>query len=143
MIQLSDMPALNAALNATSAVFLSAGYLFIRRQRVAAHRACMIGAVVVSVAFLACYLYYHAHAGVTRFAAQGFIRPVYFVVLTSHTILAMIVALYLAPVTLYRAIRKRFDRHKALARWTLPIWLYVSITGVIVYFMLYHWYAPS
>ncbi len=142
-MQLSDMPAVNATLNATSAVLLVAGYACIRRKRVAAHRLCMSAAVIVSVVFLACYLYYHAHAGRTLFPAQGFIRVVYFAILISHTVLAMVLALYLVPVTLYRALRNRIEQHRALARWTLPIWLYVSITGVIVYFMLYRWYAPA
>jgi putative membrane protein len=140
---ISDMPAVNATLNAASAVGLVLGYVFVRQKRIAAHRACMIGAVTVSVLFLGCYLYYHAHAGSTRFGGQGLARLVYFAILLSHTVLAMVVALYLAPVTLYRAARGRFDRHRALARWTLPIWLYVSVTGVVVYFMLYHWYAPA
>ncbi len=97
--------------------------------------------MLVSVAFLACYLYYHAHAGSTRFTAEGWIRPVYFTILLSHTVLAALVALWLVPVTVYRAVRRRWEAHRRLARWTLPIWLYVSVTGVIIYFMLYHWYA--
>jgi len=137
------LPALNATLNATSATLLALGYVLIRQKRITAHRACMLGAVAVSVVFLASYLYYHAHAGTTKFPAHGFIRPVYFAILISHTVLAMLVALWLAPVTLIRALRGQFDRHRTIARWTLPIWFYVSVTGVIVYFMLYHWYAPS
>jgi putative membrane protein len=143
MIGLSDLPAVNATLNATSAVFLGLGYACILRKRVAAHRACMMVAVVVSVLFLISYITYHVHVGSKHFAGQGLARPVYFTILFTHTVLATVVALYLVPVTLYRALRQRFDRHKRIARWTLPIWFYVSVTGVIVYFMLYHWYAPA
>jgi putative membrane protein len=143
MIGLSDLPAVNATLNATSAVFLGLGYSCIRQKRVAAHRACMSVAVVVSVLFLISYVTYHFHVGSKHFPGQGLARPVYFTILFTHTILAMVVALYLAPVTLFRALRQRFDRHKKIARWTLPIWFYVSVTGVIIYFMLYHWYAPA
>jgi uncharacterized membrane protein YozB (DUF420 family) len=141
MISVSGLPAVNATLNATSAVFLGLGYWCIRQKRVTAHRACMMVAVVVSVLFLVSYLTYHAQVGSKHFAGQALARPVYFTILLTHTVLAMLVALYLAPVTLYRALRERFDRHKAIARWTLPIWSYVSVTGVIIYFMLYHWYA--
>ena len=143
MINVSGLPAVNATLNATSAVFLGLGYWCIRQKRVTAHRACMMVAVVVSVLFLVSYLTYHAHAGSKHFAGQGLARPVYFTILVTHTVLATLVAFYLAPVTLYRALRERFDRHKAIARWTLPIWFYVSVTGVVIYFMLYHWYAPA
>ena len=141
MISISDLPALNATLNATSAVFLALGYGFIRRGRVNIHRVCMLVAVVVSTLFLVSYVTYHARVGHKHFEGQGLAWAVYFAILTSHTLLAMVVALYLAPVTLYRALRQRFDRHKAIARWTWPIWFYVSVTGVIIYFMLYHWYA--
>ena len=99
----------------------------------------MLIAVSVSILFLISYVTYHAHAGSKHFAGQGLVRPMYFTILLSHTILAMVVALYMAPVTLYRALRKRFDRHKMIARWTLPIWFYVSVTGVFVYLMLYHY----
>jgi putative membrane protein len=143
MIGTSELPAVNASLNAISAVFLALGYSFIRRKRVNAHRACMSVAVVVSVLFLISYLTYHAQAGSKHFPGQGWARQMYFAILGTHTILAMVVALYLAPVTLSRALSKRFDQHKAIARWTLPIWFYVSVTGVIIYFMLYHWYAPT
>jgi len=103
----------------------------------------MLIAVVVSALFLVSYLTYHWYAGLKPFAGHGLARPVYLTILTTHTILAIIVALYLVPVTLSRALRERFDQHRAIARWTLPIWFYVSVTGVIVYFMLYHWYAPA
>ena len=139
MIRWSDLPTLNATLNATSAVFLALGYWCIRQKCVNAHRVCMLIAVSVSILFLISYVTYHAHAGSKHFAGQGLVRPMYFTILLSHTILAMVVALYMAPVTLYRALRKRFDQHKMIARWTLPIWFYVSVTGVVVYLMLYHY----
>ena len=141
MVELKDFPALNASLNGLSGICLVAGYAMIRGGHRRAHGVCMIAAVAVSVVFLACYLYYHAHAGSTRFTAEGWIRPVYFTILLSHTVLAAVVALWLAPVTVYRAARRRWDAHRRLARWTLPIWLYVSVTGVFIYFMLYRWYA--
>lgn len=131
------LPTLNAALNATSALLVTTGYTFIRRGRVRAHKACMIAAFATSTAFLASYLYYHAQVGATSFGGQGWIRPVYFTILISHTFLAATVV-PLVLVTLYRAVRERFERHRAIARWTLPIWLYVSVTGVVVYLMLYH-----
>jgi putative membrane protein len=143
MISVSELPAVNATLNATSAVCLGLGYWWIRRKRVTAHRACMMVAIVVSVLFLISYLAYHAQTGSKHFAGQGLARLVYFAILFSHTVLAMAVALYMAPVTLCRALRERFDQHRMIARWTLPIWFYVSVTGVIIYFMLYHWYAPA
>jgi putative membrane protein len=139
MIGISELPAVNATLNATSAVFLGLGYWRIRQKRVTAHRACMLVAVVVSALFLISYLTYHTQVGRKHFPGQGLIGAVYFAVLISHTLLAMVVALYMAPVTLYRALRERFDQHKRIARWTLPIWFYVSVTGVIIYFMLYKW----
>ena len=141
MIEISDLPAVNASLNATSAVLLVTGYGCIRRQRRKAHAVCMAGAVVVSILFLVSYLTYHAHIGSKPFQGQGLVRLVYFAILISHTILAAAIALWLVPVTVYRAARRRFDRHKAIARWTFPVWLYVSVTGVIIYFMVYHWYA--
>jgi putative membrane protein len=143
MINVSGLPAVNATLNATSAVFLGLGYWCIRQKRVTAHRACMMVAVVVSVLFLISYLTYHALVGRKLFPGHGLAKPVYDIILLTHTVLAMFVALYMAPVTLYRALRERFDRHKMIARWTLPIWFYVSVTGVVIYFMLYHWYAPA
>jgi len=141
VISTSELPAVNATLNATSAVFLALGYWFIRQKRVNAHRACMLAAVVVSVLFLVSYVTYHVQVGSKHFEGFGPVRRVYFGILLTHTVLALVVALFLAPVTLYRALRQRFDRHRAIARWTLPIWFYVSVTGVVVYFMLYHWYA--
>jgi uncharacterized membrane protein YozB (DUF420 family) len=132
----SNLPALNAALNSLSAVFLFAGFLFIRGRNPNAHRACMLAACACSVAFLASYLIYHYQVGSVPFRGQGWIRPLYFTILLSHTILATAVV-PLAMLTLIRALRQRFDTHRRIARWTFPIWLYVSITGVIVYWMLY------
>lgn len=137
-----SLPAINAALNGLSALFLVAGFICIRSGRRGAHRFCMLAAVAVSCVFLACYLYYHANYGSTKFTGQGFVRTIYFAILLSHTVLAMVVALWLVPVTLYRAWRGQLERHRGIARWTLPIWFYVSVTGVLIYFMLYHWYAP-
>lgn len=134
------LPTLNAWLNATSAAFLLLGYTFIRRKRVDAHRLCMFLALVASTAFLISYLYYHAQVGSVRFQGQGWVRPVYFGILLTHTVLAAAIV-PLALVTLVRALREQFDRHRRIARWTLPIWLYVSVTGVVIYWMLYHLYA--
>lgn len=132
------LPHLNAALNVTTAMLLTAGWICIRRKRVEAHRAFMIGAVCASGAFLVSYLTYHfGGAGFTRFTGEGAVRPVYFAVLISHTVLAAALA-PLVALTLVPALRERFDRHRRIARWTLPIWLYVSVTGVVVYAMLYH-----
>jgi len=136
MISISDLPAVNATLNATSTMLLMVGYVFIRRHRVAAHRACMISAFVTSTLFLVSYLTYHYHHGSEPFRGQGWIRAVYFTILISHTILAASIV-PLALVTLSRALKERFDKHRRIARWTLPLWLYVSVTGVIVYWMLY------
>lgn len=133
------LPTLNALLNATSAVLLVAGYLCIRRGKVTGHKACMLAAFVTSSFFLASYLILRYYAGMTRFTGQGWIRPVYFTLLTSHTVLAAgIIPLVL--ITLSRALRGRFDRHARIARWTLPLWLYVSVTGVLVYWILYRLY---
>jgi putative membrane protein len=132
----SWLPTLNASLNGLAALLLAAGYVMIRRGRVNAHRACMIAAFTTSAVFLVSYVIYHASAGSRPFDGQGAIRLVYFAILISHVILAAAV-LPLAIVTLARALRGRFDRHAAIARWTLPIWLYVSVTGVVVYVMLY------
>jgi len=133
-------PVVNATLNGLSGALLLVGHSLIQRGKIAAHRACMIAAFFSSTIFLSCYLYYHAHAGVIRFRGTGWIRPVYFTILTSHTILA-ISLLVLVPWTLVLGLRKSFSRHKAIARWTYPIWLYVSVTGVVIYFMVYRWFA--
>ena len=140
-MSVGSLPAVNAALNGTCTVFLLLGFLFIKRRKITPHRLCMIAAFCCSAVFLALYLYFHAHAGVIRFSGQGWIRPVYFAILISHTTLAVVIV-PLVLLTLSRALRERFDRHKAVARWTLPLWLYVSITGVIVYWLLYVAYAP-
>ena len=136
---ISFLPHLNALLNSTSAVLLVTGFVLIRRQRVRAHRNCQVSAVVTSTLFLASYLTYHYYHGATRFAGQGIVRPIYFTILISHTILAIVIV-PLVLVTLYRAAHGDFVRHRKVARWTLPIWLYVSVTGVIVYLMLYRIY---
>lgn len=138
--QYAIYPILDAALNGTSAALLLTGRWFIARKNVAAHRAMMLSALVTSSLFLASYLYYHAHVGSVHFQGTGWSRPLYFTILISHTILAATV-LPLVIITLSRALRRRFPQHRAIARWTFPIWLYVSITGVIVYFMLYRWFA--
>ncbi len=138
-LQLSDFPTIDAILNATSAILLTLGYIFIRRKNVPAHRFCMISAVVTSTLFLVFYLTYHYYHGTTRFTGQGVVRSVYFAILSSHTVLAALIV-PLVLTTLYRALRERFDLHKRIARWTLPLWLYVSVTGVVVYWMLYHLY---
>lgn len=132
-------PAFNALLNATSGVLLLLGYGFIRRKQISRHRACMIAACGCSVAFLISYVIYHAQVGSVRFQGQGWIRPVYFTILLTHTVLAAAIV-PLALVTLRRGLRLDVARHRAIARWTLPLWLYVSVTGVVIYFMLYHLY---
>jgi uncharacterized membrane protein YozB (DUF420 family) len=133
-------PAINATLNGSSAVLLLIGRNLIMRGRMTAHRAVMITALVSSSLFLTSYLYYHYHVGSVRFQGQGLSRSVYFTILISHTTLAVAI-LPLVIITLSRALRERFDRHRAIARWTWPLWMYVSVTGVIVYFMLYRWFA--
>jgi len=138
---LSYLPHLNACLNGASALLLFSGYTFIRARNVVAHRACQIAALIVSLLFLISYLTYHYHHGATRFQGTGWVRPLYFTILTSHTILAIVIV-PLITITFYRALRGDFARHRRIARITLPLWFYVSITGVIVYLMLYHIY-PS
>ena len=136
---IGDLPSLNAVLNGTSAVLLVVGFLCIRRKKIAAHRACMVSAFVISTLFLVSYLTLRYYAGMTRFTGQGWIRPTYFAILISHTVLAAgIVPLVL--VTLWRAVQGQFDKHVRIARWTLPFWLYVSVTGVLVYWILYQLY---
>jgi putative membrane protein len=136
-LDVSSLPLLNATLNGASGFLLATGYLFIRRRRVKPHRFCMLSAFGLSALFLMSYVTYHAVAGSTRFSGQGLIRPIYFTILISHIILAALV-LPLALTTLYRALQGTFAWHRQIARWTLPIWLYVSISGVIVYVLLYH-----
>ncbi len=129
-------PTINAALNLTSAVLLIVGYRCIRRKAIESHRWCMVAACLTSLVFLASYLSYHARVGSVRFTGTGWVRPLYFAILISHTILAVVIVPLVAR-TLYLAARGRFDRHRAIARWTLPLWFYVSVTGVVIYVMLY------
>ncbi len=135
-MRLADLPTLNAALNATSAVLLVLGFCCIRAKHVTAHACVMIGAFLASVGFLTSYLIYHAHVGSVRFLGTGWIRPVYFSLLLSHTVLAIVIV-PLVLRTLFLAASKRFPAHKAMARRTLPLWLYVCVTGIVVYWMLY------
>ncbi|MBI3077458.1 MAG: DUF420 domain-containing protein [Deltaproteobacteria bacterium] len=140
MIPLSVLPAVNATLNGTSSLLLAVGYLFIRRRKVMAHKVCMGSACVTSTLFLVSYLTYHAQVGSMPFRGQGWIRTVYFAILISHTVLAATIV-PLALITVTRALKGRFAKHVKIARWTLPLWLYVSVTGVIVYWMLYQLHA--
>ena len=141
MLALTDLPAVNAALNATSAMLLISGYRFIRRRQVTAHRRCMIAACTTSALFLLSYLVYHYNIGSMPFSGQGWVRPLYFTILISHTILAIVI-LPMVVVTLFRAWKADFVKHAHLARWTLPVWLYVSVTGVVIYCMLYQLFPP-
>ena len=131
-----DLPAVNATLNALSGVLLAVGYLLIRAGRIEQHRRCMLAAFVTSSLFLVCYIVYHANVGSVPFRREGMVRPVYFTILITHVTLAAVV-LPLAVVTLYRGLQARFPKHRRIARWTLPVWLYVSVTGVLVYVLLY------
>jgi uncharacterized membrane protein YozB (DUF420 family) len=137
-----DLPAVNGSLNGLSAVFLTAGYYFIRRKQVTAHRNCMIAAFVTSTLFLACYLTYHfylayyLHRGPTRFTDPAWFRPIYLVLLGTHTLLAVVIV-PMVLITLSRALRQRYELHRKIARWTWPLWMYVSVTGVLIYFLLY------
>ena len=136
------LPAVNATLNASTAVLLVTGYILVRRRRLAAHRAVMVAALVLSTLFLISYVVYHASAGSVRFTGQGSVRAVYFVILISHVVLAAVIV-PLALTTVWRALAGRFERHRRIARWTLPLWLYVSVWGVVVYWMLYRLYPPA
>lgn len=136
MLHVHDLPAVNATLNSLSALLLVTGYVLIRQRRLVAHRNVMIAAVVCSTLFLTSYLIYHAQVGSVRFPGTGLPRTIYLTILLTHTVLAAAVPV-LAAITVWRAYRKRWSRHMAIARWTLPIWLYVSVTGVVVYWMLY------
>lgn len=138
-MQISDLPALNASLNALASVFLIAGFLFIRRGRREAHKRCMLTALTVSALFLVSYVVYHLNAGSRPFQGKGAVRVVYFAILIPHVLLAATI-LPLALVTTARGLRAQYDRHVKVARWTLPLWLYVSVTGVLVYLMLYRMY---
>jgi putative membrane protein len=140
-VNVHDLPLLNAILNGSSALCLLAGFYFVRNGEIRKHRICMISALVCSVLFLTSYLIYHAQVGSVRFAGEGEVRIVYFTILISHTLLAATVPV-LAIITLRRALRAKFEKHRKIARWALPVWLYVSITGVVIYLMLYKIY-PS
>jgi len=138
----SDLPAINASLNFISTLFIAAGWYLIRRGYWRRHVACMIAALISSTLFLVGYLTYHAQFGSTNFTAQGIIRPIYFTILISHILLAFVI-LPLVILTLVPVFRRRWDRHTRIGRWTMPIWLYVSVTGVLVYLMLYKWFPPT
>jgi len=135
-VTVNDLPALNASLNALSAVLLTIGYVLIRLRRIDQHRRVMVAAFITSSLFLVSYIVYHAQVGSVRFTRQGFVRPLYFSILITHVTLAAVV-LPLAIVTLTRGLGARYLQHRSIARWTLPIWLYVSVTGVLVYVLLY------
>ena len=135
-MEIQDLPALNAALNATAGVFITIGYLFVRRGHQTAHKRCMLAALATSTLFLVSYVVYHASAGSRPYQGEGLSRVVYFTILITHVILAA-ATVPLALVTANRGLRNRLDRHVSIARWTLPIWLYVSVTGVVIYLMLY------
>jgi len=138
--QFAIFPVINASLNGASTILLLTGRWMIGRGRVAAHRLVMLTALVTSTLFLISYVYYHVNVGSVHFQGTGWSRPVYFTILISHVLLAIVIV-PMVIITLSRALRERFDRHRAIARWTFPLWLYVSVTGVLVYFMLYHWFA--
>jgi uncharacterized membrane protein YozB (DUF420 family) len=138
-MEISDLPALNATLNGLAGTFLVAGYVLIRRGEAMLHRRCMLAALATSTLFLVSYVTYHASAGSRPFPGQGVIRPVYFAILISHVVLAAIIV-PLALMTARHGLRGQFVRHVRIARWTLPIWLYVSVTGVVIYVMLYQFY---
>jgi len=135
-LSVSDLPLVNASLNGLATILLVIGYVCIRQRRIAAHRAVMVAAFATSVLFLISYLVYHAHAGSRPFPGRGAIRVIYFTILITHVVLAATIP-PLAGITLWRAYQGRFDRHRRIARWTLPLWLYVSVTGIVVYWMLY------
>jgi uncharacterized membrane protein YozB (DUF420 family) len=138
--QYAIFPVINATLNGASTVLLLTGRWLISRRRITQHRLVMLTAFVTSTLFLISYVYYHLHVGTVRFQGTGWTRPVYFTILISHVVLAIVIV-PLVLVTLTRALRERFDKHRAIARWTFPLWLYVSVTGVLVYFMLYKWFV--
>lgn len=139
VLEIHQLPALNAVLNALSGVLLTAGYVMIRQRRIAAHRACMLAAFSTSVLFLTSYVIYHANIGSRPFPGQGSVRLAYFTLLISHVLLAATI-LPMAIVTLRRGLRAQYDPHVRIARWTFPLWMYVSVTGVVIYLMLYQMY---
>jgi uncharacterized membrane protein YozB (DUF420 family) len=135
-MSVADLPALNATLNGVAACFLAAGYVAVRNERRDVHRACMLAALTASALFLVSYVIYHANAGSRPFPGTGPVRVVYFAILITHVVLAAAIV-PMVIITVARALRERFDRHARIARWTLPLWLYVSVTGVVIYWMLY------
>lgn len=137
-----QLPAVNATLNGISAILLLMGFIAIRKGNKEFHQRCMISAFAVSAVFLICYLVYHYYAGSTKFTATGWIRPVYFSILISHVILAAAIVPMIL-LTMWRAWKKDFEKHKKIARWTWPLWMYVSVTGVLIYLMLYQWFPPA
>jgi putative membrane protein len=141
-MEVYELPALNATLNAAAAVLLVSGWICIKFGKKGAHIMLMSLALLVSAAFLTSYLIYHFHVGSVKFQGKGIIRPVYFTILITHVLLA-IANLPMIIMTVIPAVQRKFDRHKRVARWTLPVWLYVSVTGVVVYLMCYHWYAKG
>jgi uncharacterized membrane protein YozB (DUF420 family) len=141
-MSVADLPAVNASLNSVCTILLFAGWWFIKHERKAQHVACMVSALIVSAAFLTCYLVYHYHVGSVKFTARGIVRPIYYFILITHVFLAAVI-LPLIVLTIVPALRARFDRHRKWAKLTLPLWLYVSITGVIVYLMLYIWFPSA
>ena len=142
MLSIYSLAPLNAILNTTATILLVAGFYFIKQKRVQAHRRCMIAAVLVSAAFLTSYLIFHYEVGDVRFTGQGWVRPLYFAILIPHVILAVTI-LPLALTTLYFGLTSNFVKHRRIAKWTWPLWIYVSVTGVIVYLMLYQLYTPN
>lgn len=137
MVEITTLPHVLAAINSATICLLIAGYIFIRNKDRVRHRACMLGAVAMAVLFLVIYVYYHANAGLAKFGGEGSIRPIYFTILIAH-IIGAVLLVPVVPITLFRALRERFDKHRKLAKWTLPLWLYVSISGVVVYVMAIH-----
>ncbi len=138
-LQIADLPHVLAGINVASTAFIVGGYLFIRSGKQVRHRACMIAAAVASVAFLAVYVVYHLNAGIARFGGEGVVRPIYFTLLIAHIIMAVVIV-PLVPTTFYMALSGRIARHRKLARWTFPIWLYTTVSGVVVYVMAVHFY---
>ena len=140
---IQDLPKVNASLNALAAVFLTFGYIFIKQRKQNAHRNCMIAAFITSTIFLGCYLTYHFSVkAVTKFQGQGISRPIYFFILITHVVLAVVIV-PLVLMSLNRGLKERWEAHKKISRWTWPLWMYVSVTGVLVYMMLYVWFRPQ
>jgi putative membrane protein len=144
MTLVNALPAVNATLNATSGVLLLGGFMMIKRHKIAQHRRFMLAACFTSLAFLCCYVlnHYLRHGVVTHFRGTGAVRPLYFTILTTHTILAIVIV-PMAIVTVFRGLKMRVEKHRRIARWTFPLWMYVSVTGVLVYFFLYQWFPSA